>query len=483
MRLVELRVAGRSPTLPLTVALDGEPLELLEWLRVLPGQRYVAKAIWHGRPVLAKLLVGPKAERHLARERNGARWLSQQGLPTPELITSGFVAGEAAWLLFAFLEDAQSLGQAWQMVERDVPLTDTQQTILGEALHLIATLHIKGLWQDDLHLDNLIRQNGQLWLIDAGGIQAAELGEPLDRGRVLENLGVFLAQLPATLDPYIEDLLVHYLLANGTNALPLEGLLKEIQRVRRRRQKDFLGKLSRDCTLFSVRRTAHELRAVCRDQLPLLTDLLGDLDAAIANEQALKQGGSATVTLVERGGRSLVIKRYNLKNTAHWLRRCWRPTRAWHSWIEGNRLNFVGIATPRPLAVIEHRHFGLRGRSYLLTEYIGGQDIIAAFEPYLDGGLPESMLRAVCALFAVLKRERISHGDLKGTNLIWQHDQAWLIDLDAVRQHADRRSFGEAFAKDRARFLRNWPAESALHRLLDEQLPKIGSADSSTTAL
>ncbi|WP_287812876.1 hypothetical protein, partial [Pseudomonas sp.] len=26
-------------------------------------------------------------------------------------------------------------------------------------------------------------------------------------------------------------------------------------------------------------------------------------------------------------------------------------------------------------------------------------------------------------------------------------------------------------ARDRARFLRNWPADSALHRLLDQRLP------------
>ncbi|WP_423251657.1 hypothetical protein, partial [Pseudomonas viridiflava] len=39
------------------------------------------------------------------------------------------------------------------------------------------------------------------------------------------------------------------------------------------------------------------------------------------------------------------------------------------------------------------------------------------------------------------------------------------------QQHRNQSSFASAYARDRARFLRNWPAESALYRLLDERLP------------
>nr|WP_304664682.1 lipopolysaccharide kinase InaA family protein [Stutzerimonas zhaodongensis] len=469
----ELRGAGRTPALPLTLDLEGEPLELVQWLRVLPGQRYVAKALWRGRTVLAKLFVGTKAERNLVGEMDGAQWLLQQGLLTPDPLEHGFVPGEGGWLLFAYIEDAQSLGEAWLSVERDPPLSEGQEEILGESLRVIAALHAKGLWQSDLHLDNLLKTDSQLWLIDAGGIRAARVGEPLDRTRALQNLGVFFAQLPPTLDPHLDELLVHYLLVNGNHALSVERLLEEVASARRWRLKDFVSKLGRDCTLFSVQRNVRELRAVCRDQVHLLDALLNRPDTSIKEGRSLKQGGSATVVLVEHAGRSLVVKRYNLKSFAHWLRRCWRPTRAWHSWVQGHRLNFVGIATPRPLAVLERRRLWLRDRSYLITEYLDAPDIVAAFAPYVDGGLPDEMLRAICLLFAGLIRERISHGDMKGTNLIWRSGQVWLIDLDAVQHHADTRSFNPAFAKDRSRFLRNWPEASALNRLLDKQLPRL----------
>jgi len=80
---------------------------------------------------------------------------------------------------------------------------------------------------------------------------------------------------------------------------------------------------------------------------------------------------------------------------------------------------------------------------------------------------------ALDRLFAALIRERISHGDLKGHNLLWDEalGQWSLIDLDAMRQHACPWRFARAYRQDRARFLRNWPADSPLYQLLDQRLP------------
>ncbi|MPT16340.1 MAG: serine/threonine protein kinase [Pseudomonas sp.] len=475
MPLQQLTQAGRTPALPLTLELAGEPLVLEHLLRVLPGQRYVGIARWQGRQVLAKVLVGGKAQRHFQRELEGAERLARQGLVTPELLAHGFVEGQGGWLLFEYLHGAQSLWQAWREVAQEALLGDGQQGVLAEALGAIGQMHAQGLWQDDLHLDNLLRHEGRLYLIDGGGVRWETPGQPLSRARVLENLGVFFAQLPAELDPFLEELLIHYLLANGEHALPLEMLQAEIAKVRRWRLRDYLKKAARDCSLFAARIGAFGLRVVRREAEAALQPLLSDLDARIEAGHIYKTGGAATVARVELDGRQLVVKRYNVKNWLHWLKRFWRPSRAWHSWIEGNRLELLGIATPRPLAVIERRWCWLRGRAYLITDYCGGQDIIARFEAYKQAVPPENELLALDRLFAALLRERISHGDFKGHNLFWDDAQgAWsLIDLDAMRQHHSTRSFARAYARDRARFLRNWSADSALHQLLDQRLPQV----------
>ncbi|WP_296187649.1 lipopolysaccharide kinase InaA family protein [Pseudomonas sp. UBA1879] len=478
MRLSELKNAGRTPTLPMSIALADAAgpaeLQLLSLLRVLPGQRYVGAGIWRGRPVLAKLLVGHKAPRHFQRERDGVHLLAEQGLTTPLLLAEGLKEGEGGWLLFEFLDQAESLGDAWKAVETLPPLADEQTAVLSEALAAVGQMHAKGLWQEDLHLDNLLRQNGQLYLIDGAGIRVEQAGKPLSRQKVLENLGVFFAQLPRSLEPYTEELLVYYLLSNGEHALPVEALQKQIDKVSHWRLRDYLIKIGRECSLFSVTDGPFGLRAIRREEEGAMLPVLQKADTLIDSGHLYKTGGAASVAKTEVNGRPLVIKRYNIKHFAHWLKRFWRPSRAWHSWREGNRLMFLGIATPKPLALLERRFIWLRRTAYLVTEYLPGPDIIERFAPYVaSGDAPESELQALETLFSQLIRERISHGDLKGHNVFWHRDRWALIDLDAMCQHSSHSAFAAAFAKDRARFMRNWPADSALYQLLEQRLPKV----------
>lgn len=477
MQLSELARSGRTPSLPLTVTLADAAgvadLQLLSLLRVLPGQRYVGAGVWRGRPVLAKLLVGSKAARHFQRELDGVRLLAAQGLTTPLLLADGLKDGEGGWLLFEFLEGAESLGDAWAEVESLPALADEQTAVLAEALDAIGRMHGKGLWQEDLHLDNLLRHGGQLYLIDGAGVRAEAAGQPLSRQKVLENLGVFFAQLPKSLEPFTEELLVYYLLSNSEHALPLEALQKQIDKVRSWRLRDYLNKVGRECTLFAVQRGAFALRAVRREEAAAMLPVLDQADALLDQGHLYKTGGAASVGRVEVAGRALVIKRYNIKNFAHWLKRFWRPSRAWHSWREGNRLAFLGIATPKPLAVLEKRFLWLRRSAYLVTEFLPGPDIIERFAPYVENGqAPEAELLALDQLFARLIAERISHGDFKGHNLFWQTDRWALIDLDSMCQHSSVGSFAPAYARDRARFMRNWPENSALYQVIDQRLPK-----------
>jgi hypothetical protein len=42
-----------------------------------------------------------------------------------------------------------------------------------------------------------------------------------------------------------------------------------------------------------------------------------------------------------------------------------------------------------------------------------------------------------------------------------------------MQQHRNPRSFAKAYARERARFLRNWPADSTLCKLLAQRLPQV----------
>ena len=112
-------------------------------------------------------------------------------------------------------------------------------------------------------------------MVDGGGVKAETPGEPLSREQVLENLGVF-AQLPAEIGPFIEELLVPYLLTNSEHALPLEALLKQVHKIRNWRLNDFLKKVARDCSLFSARIGPFGAQVVRRDEAAALHSLLAD---------------------------------------------------------------------------------------------------------------------------------------------------------------------------------------------------------------
>ncbi|GGL97572.1 hypothetical protein GCM10009425_05830 [Pseudomonas asuensis] len=473
MRLSELAQAGRAPALPAQIELPEGVLTLVSLLRVLPGQRYVGEARWKGRPVLAKLFVGTRSERHYTRECEGCRLLLDNQLTTPAILAEGFVQGQGGWLLFEFLAEAVSLESLWREVSQEPSLSEGQQKVLEASLATIGELHAKGLWQDDLHLDNLLQKGESIYLIDGADIRAESQGRPLSQKQAMQNLGVFFGQLPARFDAYIEELLVAYLLTNSEHALTPETIQQEAARIRTWRLKDFLEKAGRDCSLFKVSRSGEGIVAIRRDSVPIVEALLADPDRFIAQGHRYKDGGAATVARVEHAGNTYILKRYNIKSLGHWLTRFWRPSRAWHSWIQGNRLRFLGIDTPKPLGVMEKRWLGLRRRAYLITDYASGQDILARFEPYRDSAPPEQDLAALDVLFEGLVRERISHGDLKGNNVLWNGNHWSLIDLDAMTQHTSQQQFEKAFARDRERFLRNWPKDSALYRLLDERIPSL----------
>lgn len=461
-----LRAAGREPTLPATLVLDdGRELQLLRALRVLPGKRISAEARLDSKPVLAKLFISANAARHAARERAGLKALIDAGLPTPAHVADATLPGGGELVATCFLPGATSLLDAWNALPR--PPADTAAlTLLAPALTLLARMHAAGLAQSDLHLGNFLQHGETLYLVDGDAVEAHPA--PLAPQAARANLAILLAQLPPAWDAQLDALIDPYVAAGGS-AAESAALLREVAAVREWRLADLLGKSVRDCSLFAVTRSATRFTAVVRDEAEALAALLADPDAAMRAGTVLKDGNTATVARVQVGGRDLVIKRYNLKNARHALSRLWRPSRAWHSWRAAHRLAFLGIATPRPLALLEARVGPLRRRAWLVTEHCPGPNLLDVLDPHAQP--PDDIAAALSETLHALHGARIHHGDLKATNLLWHDGRVWLIDLDATTAHRSPSAFERAWARDRARLLRNWPAEGALAQWLERTLP------------
>ena len=464
-----LRAAGRQPRLPFCVALaDGRQLSMRRLLRVLPGKRLVGEAELDGRRVLAKLFVGRRCEKHWRYERGGLEALRDAGVPTPEVLAAMAMAGGGYALLTVFLETAESLAEAWARVSGRAAGDGEALAVLAPALGMLGRLHAAGLVQDDLHLGNFLRHDGRVLVVDGDAVRVICRGQALAPADAGANLAVLLAQLPPAWDRQLSALLPAYTAEQA--CLPEQAVLqRNIERVRAWRLGDLLAKTVRECTLFAVEQTGVRFCAVRREEAEVLAPLLAAPDRAISSGEVFKDGGTTTVARIVVIGRALLIKRYNLKNLRHALGRLWRPSRAWHSWREAHRLLFFDIPTPRPLALIEERCGPLRRRAWLICEYCPGPNLLSHLSA--DSAPPADEGKAICELFAALCRHRISHGDLKATNLLWDGERVLLIDLDGVVQHRSAIAHARAWRRDRARLLRNWPSGCALQRWLDEQLP------------
>ena len=468
-----LRQAGRTPALPLSVRLqDGRTLRLRSLLRVLPGKRLVGEAELEDQRVLAKLFIASASARHWQRELQGIEALLGAGIPTPALMHAGELEGGGHVLLTRFVDDAVSLATRWEAVAHLPAGHVDALAVLTPAFAMLGRLHAQGLVQDDLHLGNFLVSGGDLLVIDGDAVRALSPGHPLGASAALTNLAILAAQLPAAWDEH-QTPLVDAWHAGGAGLPVLEPapLRASIVRTRDARLEAFLAKTTRDCTLFKVDKHLQRMTIVVRDKAEELAALLADPDAAIAGGTLLKEGSTCTVARVVAGGEALVIKRYNIKSAQHALSRAWRPSRAAHSWLAGHRLAFLGIATPAPRALIEARLGPLRHRAWIINTHCPGRDLAEHLAAYVHDGPPAAEGEALRSLFATLHRERISHGDLKASNLLWHDGQVVLIDLDAMQQHRNAASHARAWRRDRARLLRNWPVDSGLWRWLDAELP------------
>ena len=70
----------------------------------------------------------------------------------------------------------------------------------------------------------------------------------------------------------------------------------------------------------------------------------------------------------------------------------------------------------------------------------------------------------------------ITHGDLKGDNILLLQDQVVLLDLDAMKQHEDEEAARRHVDKDKERFLLNWEKDKhpGLYELTRRKLSEAG---------
>ncbi|MHC4227526.1 MAG: lipopolysaccharide kinase InaA family protein [Planctomycetota bacterium] len=194
-------------------------------------------------------------------------------------------------------------------------------------------------------------------------------------------------------------------------------------------------------------------------------DLIEQIDALTDAGQVIKGGETCHVSRITWNGRDVVVKRYNHKGLIHSLRHTIKKSRARKAWLHAHHLEALNIATPKPLAYIEHHKGSLVWQSYLITEYVEGQML---YNLIRDETIAEPQrldaIRQVVELLDKLWRHHITHGDLKHTNLLMTQNGPVLTDLDGMLVHRYMLLYRNKRTKDMERFLRKTNVSPELHQ-------------------
>lgn len=435
------------PKLPFTLDTNNGVVRITQILRFLPHRRLVVKAEYESQALLLKLLADTRqGQRHIQREINGHRALCAAGLPAPEVVFTRHLDGLQA-IAYSWLPEANSL------TEPDL----NDAAVCKQLMTQLATLHNHGLTHEDLHLDNLLLSHGTLYLVDYAAIRKRARASLKPR-HSLHNLAWLLAQFTDAGQQQLLRYYSHYArLREWQGAEPRRReLIAELRRVWRKRLANYLKKCFRRCTMTAFYQDRHTRWAMRRRFYQQTGELTADgLDALMQSGVLLKDGNSATVVRTRLGEQDVVIKRYNIKSFAHWLKRCWRPSRAANAWKQGHTLRLIGIDTPAVLGFLEKRHGGLWGRAYLITAFTPAPSLA-------DITLTQTHAAALDELMMLMKKYQLSHGDMKASNLLaGDSNRIAMIDLDAMRLHAWQSCSESAHKKDVKRLKANWHSESS----------------------
>ena len=385
-------------------------------------------------------------------------------VPTPVLWVERKDAAAAAisTVVSVFETGCVTLGE---VLARRSELSNRKRIQVGERVgEAIARMHQAGGRHDDLHAGNLLVQleseDPRVFIVD---LHKVALKKGLPWNRRLRNLARLLGGVERFLTlPDKQRCLRAYLrVLPGWN--PPFSSEREARRSMGRAVEAFARKDFGQQWRRRVKKCTEEGKRFRRVKAGEYTGWIrtgwntAGLREALRDPNAWLQSGACRIvkntpsTTVARAtvpdlSDPLFVKRYNRKSLWERTKNLFRRSRSMRVWRAGYALELLGIPTPETVCALEKRKGPLLLEAFVVTRWVEGgigfDDFYrercapSASDP-LDPKSRRNLEKEVARLFRALHGNRISHGDLKGRNILLDPSteapfSPQFVDLDAV---------------------------------------------------
>ena len=446
-------------------------LKLKACVREVVGKRKVFSGSWQNKDVFVKIFTHPEsAERHWKRDIDGIHSFQSAKILSPELLWNGQlpaiddVCDEKAFgIIMAAIPDPESLQDLWDK-------TEDKLSLISKICKVIASHHNAGLVQQDLHFGNFLFSGDKCYSIDGDALKKYEK-TPISKAA--ENYALLTAQAEVIYEEPFIDAIEDYCKLTGFDKNEFQTIsTKALPRIRKFRCHKLMKKIYRKCTAINTYKNSGR-RAFVQSKFdsPEIRKCIENPESFFPkkSEDLLKNGNSATVALIDLGGKKLVVKKYNYsKNLKTFIRR-FRKSRASTSWANAFRLINYGMKTPEPYALIETYKGPMMQHAYFIAEHLPGQCLKEFLENCKDKEKIKDIIRQMSDIFKVWKKCKIYHGDCKATNFIVVDGCVNIIDLDAMQEFNKDENFKKYHAKDLKRWMKNWEGNEELSKLLKSE--------------